>query len=67
PEAVALLRRIRREAGSGALYSISAADPLNLLGILLPGERVPALAGNRLLLRDGVTVATLVGKQVRVL
>ena len=38
--------------------SLRAADPLNLTGIVLPGARVPALAGNRVLFRDGVPVAT---------
>ncbi|MEX3960681.1 DEAD/DEAH box helicase [Paraburkholderia sp. EG286B] len=64
PEAVALLRDVRRRAAaqgeSGALVCVSAADPLNLLGTLLPGEKVPALAGNRIVFRDGVPVATLI-------
>ena len=38
---------------------MSAADPLNLLGIVLPGPRLPALTGNRLLLRHGQAVALL--------
>jgi len=67
PEAVGLLRRLRREMPRGGLYAISAADPLNLLGILLPGERIAALAGNRILYRDGEAIATLVGKKVRLL
>jgi ATP-dependent Lhr-like helicase len=37
---------------------LSAADPLNLVGIVTPGERLPALSGNRLVLRDGVPIAT---------
>ena len=40
---------------------MSASDPLNLVGSLLPGERVPRQPGARLLLRDGLPVATLVG------
>ncbi|HXZ08212.1 MAG TPA: hypothetical protein VEI25_09160, partial [Paraburkholderia sp.] len=39
---------------------VSGADPLNLVGTLLPGDKVPALGGNRVLYRDGVPVATLV-------
>ena len=39
---------------------MSGADPLNLVGTLLPGDKVPALAGNRVLFRDGVPVASLV-------
>jgi ATP-dependent Lhr-like helicase len=44
---------------------ISAADPLNLAGIVTPGERVPALAGNRVLYRDGVAVAAQLGASFR--
>jgi ATP-dependent Lhr-like helicase len=47
PEAVALLRSVRRKPerplGSGPLL-VSAADPLNFKGILTPDERVPATA-----------------------
>jgi ATP-dependent Lhr-like helicase len=43
-------------ASTGEAAMISAADPLNLVGILLPGERVPALSGKVLTLRDGVPV-----------
>ena len=49
---------MRRRAARGDLVSLSAADPLNLTGIVLPSVRVPALAGNRVLFRDGVPVAT---------
>jgi ATP-dependent Lhr-like helicase len=58
PEAVTSLRAVRRRAASGELVSLSAADPLNLTGTVLPGTRVPALSGNRVLFRDGVPVAT---------
>ena len=47
--------------------SLSAADPLNLAGIVTPGARVPALAGNRLLLADGVPIATLRAGEVEFL
>jgi ATP-dependent Lhr-like helicase len=57
-DAVATLRAVRRQEPRGELVSLSAADPLNLTGIVTPGPRVPALAGNRLLFRDGVPVAT---------
>ncbi len=57
PEAVGLLRSIRRESKSGRLLALSAADPLNLAGIVTPGARITALTGNRVLYRDGVPVA----------
>jgi ATP-dependent Lhr-like helicase len=57
PEAVEQVREIRRQAPSGEPIVISAADPLNLAGILTDGERVPAVASTRILYRDGVVVA----------
>jgi ATP-dependent Lhr-like helicase len=57
PEAVTALRKVRRQPKTGQLVSISAADPLNLVGILTPGRRIPATPKNRILLRDGVPVA----------
>ncbi len=61
PEAVGLLRATRRRPPSDApaLLSISAADPLNLTGTLMPGPRIPALAANRVLYQRGVPVAAL--------
>jgi ATP-dependent helicase Lhr and Lhr-like helicase len=58
PEAVDALRAVRRAAREGAeRVEVSAADPLNLVGILTPGARVPALLGNRVRLVDGVPSA----------
>jgi len=65
PEAVGLLREQRRRPPSGAFVSLSAADPLNLGGILTPGPKVPALTGNRVLFRDGLPIAWLAGGEVR--
>jgi ATP-dependent Lhr-like helicase len=67
PEAIGLLREARRRAPTGALVSLSGADPLNLVGILTPGVRLPALTGNRLLYRDGIPIATLAAGEVRML
>jgi ATP-dependent Lhr-like helicase len=67
PEAVSAMRAMRRKSKNGEMVAISAADPLNLVGILLPGERVPSLTGNRILFRDGVPVAVYAGKEVRFL
>ena len=60
PEAVAALRSVRKRAHDGAMIAVSAADPLNLPGGILAGDKVPRQAGARLLLRDGIPVATLV-------
>lgn len=59
PEAIPLLREVRRRPPDGTLVLIAGVDPLNLCGTLLPGDKVPALAGNRILFRDGVPVATV--------
>jgi ATP-dependent Lhr-like helicase len=67
PEAVSSLREARRKAYSGEFVSICAADPLNLLGILTPGARLPSLTGNRVLYRDGVPVAIYAGGEVKFL
>ena len=67
PEAVTALRKTRRRPKTGELVSISAADPLNLVGILTPGHRVPATPKNRILLRDGVPIAFREGSETHFL
>jgi ATP-dependent Lhr-like helicase len=64
PEAVGLLRDVRKRPVDGALIRVSGSDPLNLAGTLLPGAKVPALAGNRVLYRDGVPVAAMSAGQL---
>ena len=59
PDAVGQLRAIRRLEGGGALVAVGAADPLNLTGIITPGERVTGVTRNRILYRDGVPVLAL--------
>jgi ATP-dependent Lhr-like helicase len=56
PEAVEALRAVRRAPREGERVELSAADPLNLAGILLPGPRVPATLGARIAYVDGVPV-----------
>ncbi|HSO75524.1 MAG TPA: ATP-dependent DNA helicase, partial [Blastocatellia bacterium] len=64
-EAVGMLRAIRRTASEHRLISVSAADPLNLVGIITQGDKVGAYSGNRVLYRDGVPIATLASGEVR--
>ena len=59
PEAVEMIRAVRKVEPDGRLTVLSACDPLNLVGVLTPGPRVPALLGNRVAFRDGVPVASL--------
>ena len=62
PEAIGLLRAVRRDAPAGELVAVSGADPLNLVGIVTAGELLPALATNRILYRDGIPVAVQEGE-----
>jgi ATP-dependent Lhr-like helicase len=65
PEAVEALRRPRESENTWVI--ISAADPLNLNGIVLPGDRIPAVRGNRLLYHNGRLAATLHSGEVHIL
>ncbi len=67
PEAVASLRAVRKRAHDGAMIAVSASDPLNLLGGIIAGEKVPRQPGARLLLRDGVPIASWVAGEMRAL
>ncbi|HEU4414856.1 MAG TPA: DEAD/DEAH box helicase [Candidatus Angelobacter sp.] len=58
PVAVESLRAVKSLPPSGETVTISAADPLNLAGIVVPGERVPAISGKYVSFRDGVLVET---------
>jgi ATP-dependent Lhr-like helicase len=67
PEAIGLLRDVRRTESKVHDLALSATDPLNLLGILVPGGRLPALTANRMLYRDGLPVAVLAAGETRFL
>ena len=64
PEAVAALRQVRKQAPDGELLVLSASDPLNLAGTVLPGSKVPRLPGARVLYRDGIALAALVAGEI---
>ena len=57
PEAIPPLRRVRSKPDEGAIVRVSAADPLNLVGILTPGPRVPAGHTRWVIFRDGLPIA----------
>ena len=65
PEAVERLREIRRTPADGHLVAVATADPVNLAGILAPGERLRTAVRNKLVYRDGVPIAVLEGDFVR--
>jgi ATP-dependent Lhr-like helicase len=65
PVAVESVRATRNAALSGEVITLSAADPLNLVGILVPGERVPAISGRTVSYRDGTAVPNINSDQQR--
>jgi ATP-dependent Lhr-like helicase len=67
PGAIGALRAARREKAAGKLVAVSGVDPLNLVGILTPGNPIPAVATNRVLYRDGIPVAVSEGTGERFL
>ena len=67
PEAVESLRAMRKQNESSAAshdIKLSASDPLNLAGIILPGPRVPSVPSNFLIYKDGIVVRTVMGRGV---
>ena len=65
PEAVASLRNVRRLDAGGEMVAIDASDPLNLIGTIVPGDRIPLSARERILLRDGIPIAKQSDREVR--
>jgi ATP-dependent helicase Lhr and Lhr-like helicase len=65
PRAVERLREVRRTPSDGRIFTISAADPLNLTGVVTHDERVRAAARSRLAYRDGVAIAVQEGNVFR--
>jgi ATP-dependent Lhr-like helicase len=65
PEAIARLRATRQTELQGELVCISGHDPLNLVGTVLVGNKLPAVIGTRILYEDGVVVAALVANKTQ--
>jgi len=64
-DAVGRLRAVRKTERADELVVLSAADPLNLVGILTPHPRIASVYRNRLLLKDGLPIAALEGGELR--
>ena len=64
PEAIAPLRAVRKRAETNELVCLSGCDPLNLVGTVLVGDKVPSLAGSRVLYRDGMAIAALIAGKI---
>ena len=67
PEAIGMLRAIRRAGAQESLISVSAADPLNLVGVIIPGSRITAHTSNRVLYQDGAPIAAFESGETRFL
>ena len=67
PEAIGLMRQVRRQAPDESLVCLAATDPANLLGTVVPGPKVARVAGSRVVYRDGIPLATSVAGQVELL
>lgn len=69
PEALEALRAVRKKASAspnGQELRVSATDPLNLVGIILPGSRIPAVPWNFVVFKDGEFVRAVLGRESRV-
>lgn len=67
PEAVEALRRLRKAPGDTQWVAVHAVDPCNLVGVIVPGLRIPATAGNRVVFVDGEAVAVQLGTEIKFL
>ncbi|WP_426270488.1 DEAD/DEAH box helicase [Dyella kyungheensis] len=63
PEAITRLRAVRQQEPQGELVLISGSDPLNLVGTVLAGNKLPAVVGTRVLYEDGAAVAAMVANK----
>ena len=65
PGALEALRALKKRPGAAAQQEIklSAADPLNLAGLILPGTRIAAVPSNFVVFRDGMVVRTVTGRE----
>jgi ATP-dependent Lhr-like helicase len=66
PEAVSLMRQLRKRQDAEHLITISSVDPLNLTGIITPGKRITAQPGHRILYKHGKPIATNQGGEITI-
>ena len=64
PEAIEMLRSSAQNDGPTDLITLSACDPLNMIGILTPDDKIPAVIGNKICFRDGVAICSLSHGQI---
>lgn len=66
-EAVETLRKTRKQDDQCTFVSISACDPLNLMGIIMPGQKTTAHLANRILFQNGIPIAVQNGRETQFL
>ncbi len=64
PDALDVLKAVRKQRRTGEIVRISAADPLNLTGVVLPGPRIPSIAANTVTYVDGAVPTGLAPAEV---
>jgi ATP-dependent helicase Lhr and Lhr-like helicase len=57
PAAVEQLNWVRKQPRAGETVTINASDPLNLVGVIVPGQTVTSIRTNRVVYRDGISVS----------
>lgn len=67
PEALDALRKVRKATPSADVIVVNATDPLNLVGIVTPGLRIPANSSNRIAFIDGEAIGVQLGEETRLL
>jgi ATP-dependent Lhr-like helicase len=65
PDAIDVLRTVRKQRPTGEPVQISAADPLNLTSIVLPGPRIPAIPANTVTYVDGAVASATTPEAAR--
>ena len=59
PTAVEQLARVRKAPRTQERVVVNATDPLNLVGVIVPGETVPAVRTNQVAYADGLAACKL--------
>jgi ATP-dependent Lhr-like helicase len=54
PEAAEQLARVKKQPRTGMTVTVNATDPLNLVGVVVPGSTVPAVRTREVVYVDGI-------------
>ena len=67
PEAVTALRKMKKQSPGAEIVVVAASDPLNLVGIVVPGLRIPSGTNNRIAYFEGDPIAVCLGSEIKML